>query len=91
MIPDLSFENTTSANPTAAFALTVKNTPFSAYSATSSQNFTRTQVVPVTQATELLFYRLRGRQVSLKVSSSGANMTWRLGSPRLNLRPDGRR
>jgi hypothetical protein len=88
---DLSFENTTSANPTAAFALTVQNYPFGAYSATTSQNFTRTQVVPVTVATELLYYRLRGRQMSLKVSSSGLNMTWRLGSPRVNIRPDGRR
>jgi hypothetical protein len=91
MIPDLSFENTASANPTVAFALSVQNYPFGSYSATTSQNFTRTQVVPVTVATELLFYRLRGRQMSLKVSSSGLDMTWRLGSPRVSLRPDGRR
>lgn len=91
MIPDLSFENTASANPSVSFALTVQNYPFGSYSATTSQNFTRTQVVPVTVATELLFYRLRGRQMSLKVSSSMPNMTWRLGSPRVSLRPDGRR
>ncbi len=91
MIPDLSFENTTSANPSVAFAVSVQNYPFGSYSATTSQNFTRTQVVPVTVATELLFYRLRGRQMSLKVSSSGADMTWRLGSPRVSMRPDGRR
>lgn len=91
MIPDLSFENTASANPSVSFALTVQNYPFGSYSATTSQNFTRTQVVPVTVATELLFYRLRGRQMSLKVSSSMTNMTWRLGSPRVSLRPDGRR
>lgn len=91
MIPDLSFENTASANPSVAFAVSVQNYPFGSYSATTSQNFTRTQVVPVTVATELLFYRLRGRQMSLKVSSSGLDMTWRLGSPRVSMRPDGRR
>jgi len=91
MLPDLSFENTVNSNPTVSFALTVRNSPFSTFSDTSSQNFTRTQVVPVTVATELLFYRLRGRQMSLKVSSTGGNMTWRLGSPRVSLRPDGRR
>jgi len=91
MLPDLSFENTPISNPSVAFALTVQNAPYSLFSATTSQNFTRTQVVPVTLATELLFYRLRGRQMSLKVSSTGGNMTWRLGSPRVNLRPDGRR
>ena len=35
--------------------------------------------------------RARGRSLSLKVSSNGANFGWRLGVTRLDLRPDGRR
>lgn len=91
MIPDLSFENTTSASPTAVFTLTVGNYPYGAYSATTAGSFVQSQSSPVVLATEQIFYRLRGRQMTLKVSSTGANMTWRLGTPRLNIRPDGRR
>lgn len=91
MIPDLSFENTTIADPSVTFGLTVQNYPYGAYSASNSGTFTRTQTSPVTLATELLFYRLRGRQLVLQVASTGIDMTWRLGSPRISLRPDGRR
>ena len=91
MIPDLSFENTTTSDPSTTFTLTVQNYPYGAYSASTSGTFTRTQSSPVTLATEILFYRLRGRQMTLQVASTGANMTWRLGSPRISLRPDGRR
>ena len=41
--------------------------------------------------TNQLFMRLRGRQMSLKVSSDAKGVDWRLGSPRLEMRPDGRR
>jgi len=91
MIPDLSFENTTSGSPSALFTLTVRDYPYGSYSATTTGSFTQTQSSPVVLATEQIFYRLRGRQVVLRVSSTEANMTWRLGTPRLSLRPDGRR
>ena len=33
--------------------------------------------------------RLRGRSFALRVSSSQKGVGWRLGSPRLDIRPDG--
>jgi hypothetical protein len=91
MIPDLSFENSTATDATVAFAVTVKDYPYGTYSDTTSGSFVRTQTTPVTLATELIYYRLRGRQMSMKLSSTTSDMTWRLGTPRINLRPDGRR
>lgn len=91
MIPDLSFRNTTSTSPTALFTLTVRDYPYGSNSSTTTGSFIRTQSTPVTLATEQIFYRLRGRQMTLRVSSTGTDMTWRLGVPRLNIRPDGRR
>jgi len=38
-----------------------------------------------------IYTRLRGRQVSLKVESNQIGCKWRLGAPRLDMRPDGRR
>ena len=41
--------------------------------------------------TDQVFMRLRGRQVNLKVESNDVGVDWRLGAPRLDMRPDGRR
>ena len=41
--------------------------------------------------TDQLFMRLRGRQMNLKVESNDVGVDWRLGAPRLDMRPDGRR
>ena len=41
--------------------------------------------------TDQIFMRLRGRQVNFKVESNDVGVDWRLGAPRLDARPDGRR
>ena len=41
--------------------------------------------------TDQVYMRLRGRQVNLKVESNTTGVKWRLGAPRLDARPDGRR
>ena len=41
--------------------------------------------------TDQMFIRLRGRQMNLKVESNDVGVDWRLGAPRLDMRPDGRR
>ena len=40
---------------------------------------------------EQVHVRLRGRSFALRIDSSGAEIQWRLGSPRVDIRPDGRR
>ena len=54
------------------------------------------QVAPETEYTieeftGQVFTRIRARQVMLKVSSTNIGVAWQLGSPRLDMRPDGRR
>jgi len=34
---------------------------------------------------------VRGRQMSMRVESTALDVTWQFGSPRLDMRPDGRR
>jgi hypothetical protein len=91
VIPDLTFQNSTSLVPTVSFTLRVRNFPDGTYFDSQSQDFVRTQSVPVDQRTEQLFFRLRGRQMSFVVRSDELGTTWRLGSPRVDIRPDGRR
>jgi hypothetical protein len=60
----------------------------------SGQSFatvTRTGTYPVEQFTGIVYTRIRGRQLSIKVESTALGVQWQLGSPRLDIRPDGRR
>lgn len=91
MIPDLSFTNSTAAEPKVQLTLNVRNFSNGTYFDSTTQDYVKTQSVPVDQRTEQLFFRLRGRQMSFKISSNERNVRWRLGSPRVDIRTDGRR
>lgn len=45
----------------------------------------------VDQYTGQVYTRLRGRQMSFKIDSTDLDVTWQLGTPRIDIRPDGRR
>jgi hypothetical protein len=83
MLPDLSFKNSTNGSPTALFTTGVRNYQQGTYSAVNVSTFT--------PSTEQFFLRLRGRQMTMRVGSEDLGTTWRLGSPRYDIRPDGRR
>jgi len=91
MIPDVDFKNSTATLPDVNITLDVKNVPDGTYSNSQTDAFVKTQAAPLNARTEKLFFRLRGRQMRFKISSDDLGVTWRLGSPRLELRPDGRR
>jgi hypothetical protein len=93
IIPDLNFSNSTAAAPQVEFTMTARNYNGSALGQGSdSGDVIRTSVVSgQDNYTNQLFMRLRGRQMNLKVSSDTSGVDWRLGSPRLEMRPDGRR
>ena len=58
---------------------------------TDSDTVTRSATSPVEQYTNEIFLRERGRQMSLKVENTAKGVKWRLGAPRLEAQPDGRR
>lgn len=91
MIPDVDFKNSTATLPDVNITLDVKNVPDGTYSNSQTDAFVKTQAAPLNARTEKLFFRLRGRQMRFKISSDDLGVTWRLGSPRLDIRPDGRR
>ena len=45
----------------------------------------------VTPETTKVDTRARGRQISLKIQSSSASSTWRYGTLRVDIQPDGKR
>jgi len=45
----------------------------------------------ITSSTQKVDTRARGRAVSLKIENTGASQSWKLGTFRLDIQPDGRR
>ena len=74
-------------------SLTVKTTNFPGvnFNETSSGNVTRSATTPIEQYTDQLRVRLRGRQFVFRLESTATGTQWRLGVPRIDVRPDGRR
>jgi len=57
----------------------------------SKQSYRDRTTYTVQEFTEIVFTRVRGRQIAFKVSSDAVGTQWRLGVPRIDIRPDGRR
>ena len=58
---------------------------------TSTQSYSNQRYYTVQQFTQIVYTRLRGRQMAFKVSSDQLGCAWQLGTPRLDVRADGRR
>lgn len=91
MIPDVDFKNSTAILPETNITIDVKNAPDGTYSSSQTDVFVKTQAASVNARTEQLYFRLRGRQMRFKISSDELGVDWRLGSPRIDIRSDGRR
>ena len=92
VIPDLTFDGSTNlASPQATFTVKARNNPGADFDNTQSGTTTRTQTTPVEEFTEQLDLRVRGRSFALRVQSSALGSKWKLGSPRVDIRQDGRR
>lgn len=103
IIPDVSFRQTPNQNPVGQVNFTIfpQNYPGGMpplnangvptnYYGTGDENGVKYNY-SVQTFTQQLFTRIRGRSVILKVSSDGIGVQWRLGTPRFDIRTDGRR
>jgi hypothetical protein len=97
MLPDVTFRTSTAANPAITMTLYPLQNSGSGYTDPASvggENYagvTRTASVPVEEFTGQVFIRVRGRQLAMKASSDALGVAWQLGSPRIDIKPDGRR
>ena len=91
IIPDLSFQGSSAASPTAYVTVKPRNFPGANYTTEVNKDIIETSSVPVEQYTNQVFIRARARQIGFKVGSVDLGVQWQLGSPRLDGRPDGKR
>ena len=107
IIPDITFDGSVGPvqgdpnNPTnfpqVTFTVRPRQNPGSNYGTAdtptvqSTKPYAPASTYNVQEFTEIVYTRVRGRQMAFKVSSNTLGTQWQLGTPRLNVRPDGRR
>lgn len=102
MIPDITFNGsntsgTTTVNPEVNFTVRPRQNPGSGYGVSSSplvkssQTYAGQQTYTVQEFTEIVYTRIRGRQMAFKIESNTLGTQWQLGVPRIDTRADGRR
>ena len=99
IIPDVTFDDSSVNNPAVVFTVRPRQNPGANYGSTndpevaSTQNYQppNPQTYTVQQFTQYAYVRVRGRQMAFKISSDTVGVSWQLGTPRLDVRPDGRR
>jgi hypothetical protein len=98
VLPDVNFNSSTGNNPSITMQLRPRTNSGSAYNTNtdvnqiqSPQNFTTVPAYTVNQFDGQVYTRVRGRQVAVRVESTGVGTAWQLGVPRIDVRTDGRR
>jgi hypothetical protein len=100
VLPDITFRNSTAVAPSVTMTLKPLINAGSGYSdpqsVGGSSNYPVTLVsketaVQVEKFTGQVNIRVRGRQMVMEVRSTASGVQWQLGSPRLDMRLDGRR
>jgi hypothetical protein len=91
MLPDITFSGSDAANPSVTLTLEPRQNSGTNYSVPALPTVTRTATIPVEQYTGEVFTRIRGRQMKMRVESTDTGVAWQLGTPRIDIRQDGRK
>jgi hypothetical protein len=97
ILPDVNFSGSNVNNP--QVTMTVKprrnsGTPYGAAdnpTVVSADNYSTRGVYNIQEFTGQVYTRLRGRQLAFRIESDTLGVSWQLGSPRIDIRNDGRR
>ena len=94
VIPDLTFNGSSTPVPSVDITMETRNYPGGNYLQNDPETVTRlstSTTVPFETFTNQLNVRLRGRSFAMTLSSNNTGVRWRLGSPRVDVRLDGKR
>jgi hypothetical protein len=100
MIPDITFNGSmtqSSTDPAVKFKMRPRKNPGAPYKVSnaptveSTQNYNTEKTYEVQEFTELVYTRVRGRQMAFRVESDTLGTQWQLGVPKLDIRSDGGR
>ena len=97
ILPDVNFNGSTANGPTVTMTVKPRQNSGTPYgqadspSVVSGDNFITQHTYNIQEFTGQVYTRLRGRQLSFRIESTDLGVSWQLGMPRIDIRPDGRR
>lgn len=100
MLPDITFDGSTTASPAVPqvnFTMRPKQNPGAPYSPAPSptvqaaQSYNSVKTYNVQEFTQIIYTRVRGREMAFRIESNTLGTQWQLGVPRMDVRSDGRR
>jgi hypothetical protein len=97
IVPDITFRGSDTASPQVTMTLIPMQNSGSGFNdpislgGNSNATVVRTATVPIEEFTGQVYVRVRGRQMIMKVESNQLGCAWQLGSPRIDIKQDGRR
>jgi hypothetical protein len=97
ILPDINFNGSNVNNPQVTMTVRPRRNSGAPYSAAdsptvvSADNYGTIGVYNVQEFTGQVYTRLRGRQLAFRIESTTLGVSWQLGSPRIDIRNDGRR
>jgi hypothetical protein len=97
ILPDITFNGSNANQPSVTMTLRPRQNSGTPYGTAdsprvqSAQNYTSRNTYEVQEFDGQVYTRIRARQMSFRIDSTGLGVAWQLGSPRIDIRPDGRR
>ena len=97
ILPDVNFNGSNVNQPSCTMTVKPRVNSGTAYgqadnpTVRSADNYSNTKLYNIQQFTGQVYTRLRGRQLAFRIESDSIGVAWQLGSPRIDIRPDGRR
>jgi hypothetical protein len=97
ILPDINFNGSNVDGPSVTMTVKPRQNSGAPYGTAnsprvlSSNNYALSGVYNIQEFTGQVYTRLRGRQLAFRIESNNLGTQWQLGSPRIDIRNDGRR
>jgi hypothetical protein len=97
ILPDINFNGSNVNEPYVTMTVKPRQNSGAAYSASNSPEVQSANNYAVSRSYNVqlfdgqVYTRLRGRQMAFRIESTELGVAWQLGSPRIDIRPDGKR
>ena len=97
ILPDINFNGSNVDEPYVTMTVKPRQNSGAAYSAANSPQVQSADNYAVSRSYNIqlfdgqVYTRIRGRQMAFRIESTELGVAWQLGSPRIDIRPDGKR
>lgn len=89
--PDVDFLDSDASSPEVSIVLKLQDKPGTTLHGSTDSDVARTVATPIQEFTDRVDIGKRARLITFRLEGAQKGLQWRLGTPHMELRPDGRR